>query len=122
MMADKHYILVADDEPMNQLIMQELLKDNFDLACVNNGIECVRSVQERRPDMILMDVNMPDMDGLEATRKIKSLEGCIDLPILLVSVLATQSEMQVGLASGADYYITKPFEGTTLMDAIRTFL
>ncbi len=121
-MADKHTILVADDEPMNQLIMQELLEDEFDLLCVDNGIECVRSVQHRRPDMILMDVNMPEMNGLEATEKIKSLESCSDLPIILVSVLATKSDVATGLAAGADDYITKPFNDEELMKAIRVFL
>lgn len=121
-MAERRYILVADDEPMNQLIMQELLEDEFDLVCVKNGIECLHSVQQRRPDMILMDINMPEMDGLEATQKIKSIASCVDVPIILVSVLASKSEVETGLAAGADGYITKPFDDVELMEAMHALL
>ncbi|MFW5451086.1 MAG: response regulator [Methylophagaceae bacterium] len=121
-MAEKYTILVADDEPMNQLIMHELLEDEFDLLCVDNGLACIDSVKHQRPDLILMDVNMPEMNGLEATRQIKLIDGCSDLPIILVSVLASKSEVAIGLAAGAEGYITKPFDDTTLMEAIRTFL
>lgn len=118
----KAYILAADDEPMNLMILEELLEDNYEIACVDNGLKCLNSVQNRQPDLILMDINMPEMDGLEACKKIKSLDNCANLPIIMVSALASQIEIQVGLESGAEAYISKPFNEEELFTAIRAYI
>jgi len=119
----KPYILAADDEPMNLMILKEMLLDEqYELVCVDDGAKCVESVKNRRPDLILMDVSMPVMDGLEACRRIKMFEACADLPIVLVSSLASDSEVDKGMDAAADYYITKPFNDDELLDVFSRYL
>lgn len=116
------YILAADDEPMNRLILEELLEDDYELACVENGAECVQSVINRRPDLVLLDINMPVMDGYQACKEIKALGGCADLPIIMVSALASEKEIAKGLSCLADAYVTKPFNEEELIKAIKCFI
>lgn len=118
----KPYILAADDEPMNQMILEELLEDGYELVCVDDGRQCVESVKKRRPDLVLMDVNMPEMDGLDACMKIKQLGGCADLPIIMVSALASETEIEHGMNAAADSYITKPFNDEELLSVIKMYL
>ena len=118
----KHYILAADDEPMNQIIFEELLDERFELECVDNGLECLESVHNRKPDLILMDVNMPEIDGIEACQRIKdSMEGA-RIPIIMVSALASKIEIEKGLEAGADAYISKPFREEELLKLIGQYL
>lgn len=118
----KPYILAADDEPMNLMILEELLEDEYELVCVENGVECLESVRNHRPDLILMDINMPEMDGLEACRQIKAMTDVASFPIIMVSALASETEVETGLAAGADDYISKPFDEEELLRVIQTFL
>jgi len=118
----KPYILAADDEPMNQMILEELLDDKYELVCVENGVQCIESVKNRKPDLILMDVNMPEMGGIEACQKIKQLEGCGNLPIIMVSALASEFEIEQGMDAEADAYITKPFNDEQLLEAVQAYL
>ncbi len=117
----KYYILAADDEPMNQIILEELLEDDYELVCVDDGIQCISSVRNRRPDLILMDVNMPNMDGIDACKQIKQLAGCSGIPIIMVSALASEAEIEQGVAT-ADAYITKPFTGDDLITLVQRYL
>ena len=118
----QHYILAADDEPMNLMILAELLEEQYELVCVDNGLECLESVRNRQPDLILMDINMPEMDGIEACRQIKLLKETASLPIIMVSALASGSEIEAGLAAGADAYISKPFNEDELLQIIQQYL
>jgi len=119
---EKPYILAVDDEELNLIILTELLADNFELSCVTNGLCCLESVSERRPDLILMDVNMPTMDGLETCSRLKKDHRTANLPIIMLSALAGDKESQNGLQMGANAYISKPFEEKQLLDAIRTYI
>jgi len=118
----KVYILAADDEPMNRLILEELLDDDYELHCVENGAECVQSVKNRRPDLILLDINMPVMDGYQACKEIKALDGCFDIPIIMVSALASEKEIAKGLSCEAAAYVTKPFNEEELIKAVKCFI
>lgn len=118
----KPYILAADDEPINRMILEEMFEDHYELICVSNGLECIESVKNRIPDLILMDINMPDMDGLEATRQIRIFDGCSGVPIIAVSSLASQKEIEQGLAAGVSIYITKPFNDEELMAQVKSYL
>ena len=118
----KPYILAADDEPMNQLILEEMFEGEYELICVDNGLECIESVKNRIPDLILMDINMPDMDGIEATKQIRTFEGCSDIPIIAVSSLASQSEIDHGYANGVSDYVTKPFNDDKLIAQVQGYL
>jgi len=119
---DKHYILAVDDEELNLIILEELLADKYELHCVTNGLHCLDSVSERQPDLILMDVNMPAMSGLEVCSRLKTTPKHANVPIIMLSALASATETKNGLKMGANAYISKPFEESKLLDTLYTYL
>lgn len=108
-MDTRSYILGVDDEPVNRAILQEIFEDDFDFICVEGGQQCLDMLAERTPDLILLDVNMPGMNGLETCKKIRSTPSNAEIPIIFVSALTTPEERLAGYEAGGDDYITKPF-------------
>ena len=121
-MNNKALILCVDDEPVNLTIMEELLQDNYELNTVNSGESCLQQVDLQKPDLILLDVNMPDMDGLETCARLKSAAETAEIPIIFVSALASQAELMAGYEAGGDDYITKPFSEEILQKKIQIVL
>ncbi|MGB1013694.1 MAG: ATP-binding response regulator, partial [Nannocystaceae bacterium] len=107
------HILVAEDNPVNQRIMELVIaKLGYSLKVVNNGQEAIDAVCSQRYDAILMDINMPLVDGHEATQKIRELEAEKDYhtPIIALTANAMSEERERCVAVGMDAYITKPIE------------
>ena len=121
-MSNKALILCVDDEPVNLTIMEELLQDSYELNTVNSGESCLQQVDLQKPDLILLDVNMPDMDGLETCARLKSVAETAEIPIIFVSALASQAELMAGYEAGGDNYITKPFSEEILQKKIQIVL
>lgn len=121
-MSSSAVILCVDDEPLNLSILEELLQDRYDLDTVDSGAGCLAQAAARRPDLILLDVNMPDMDGLETCRRLKDDPETVDIPVIFVSALASQSELMAGYEAGGDDYITKPFSEAILDKKIDVLL
>jgi len=119
---NNYYILAVDDEELNLIILKELLADKHELSCIKNGLDCLSSVNEKRPDLILMDVNMPGMSGLEACSILKKHSSTSSIPIIMLSALASTVEIEEGLKMGADAYIPKPFEEKQLLDTVNKYL
>ncbi|NOQ77614.1 MAG: response regulator [Methylococcaceae bacterium] len=115
------YILATNDESLNR-ILEKFLGVNFELQCVNNGLECLESIKVRRPDLVLMDLNMPIMTGADACKTIKAMDEYTDLPIIICCTSTSEDEIEKGFAAGADAYITKPFIEYELMKAIEHYL
>ncbi len=115
-------VLVAEDDKMNQNIISLILKKRgFDFAIAENGHEVLARLQREHFDIILMDVQMPDMDGLEATRRIRaSKSGPFDpdIPIIAVTAFALKEDMQRCLEAGMDEHISKPIKADRLMEVI----
>jgi len=112
------YILVVDDNQLNRENLQEVLEDaeqNYVISCVENGIQCLSSVAEKKPNLILMDVNMPNKSGLETCQELKNNEASKDIPIIFVSSLASDDECLKGYKAGGDDYITRPFKNGELL-------
>jgi diguanylate cyclase (GGDEF)-like protein len=109
-------ILVADDEPINRsLIQRRLEREGYRVFTAENGRVAVEVARETLPDLIILDVMMPEMDGLEACRLIKEDERTHDLPVIFLSA-RDETEMKVnGLSLGANDYISKPFKAEELM-------
>lgn len=116
------YILAADDEPVNRLIIDEALVDDYEIKCVEDGQSCLHSIAERVPDLLLLDVAMPGIDGIEVCQKLRADEKTRDLPIIMLSGFASKEHVEKGMDVGADNYITKPFEPTELRDAIKSMI
>lgn len=115
-------ILVAEDNRFNQLLIQVMLNNhsiNHDM--VNNGMEAIKKINEEEFDMLLMDIQMPEMDGLEATRRIREKKG-IKLPIIAITANAIEEELKQYLKEGMTDYITKPFDEQVLINKIRQYI
>ena len=118
-MSSKALILCVDDEPVNLTIMEELLQDNYELITVNSGEGCLQQVEIQKPDLILLDVNMPEIDGLETCARLKADAKTAEIPIIFVSALASQAELMAGYEAGGDDYITKPFSEEILQKKLQ---
>ncbi len=116
-------ILAVDDIPDNLFILETILDDvdTYQLDCVDNGEDALAYVAETPPDLILLDVMMPGMDGYEVTRRIRQNKQLPYIPILLVTA-HDQSSLSEGLDSGADDFIRKPFDIDELMARVRSLV
>ena len=121
-MDKKASILCVDDEPVNLIIMEELLRDNYALNTVKSGEGCLEQVGLQKPDLILLDVNMPKMDGLETCARLKTEPDTAEIPIIFVSALASHEELMAGYEAGGDDYITKPFSEEILQKKVQIVL
>ncbi len=103
------YILIADDEPVNQCVYEEMLKDEYIIRTIDNGKECLESIDQLIPDLVLLDVAMPEMDGIEVCRRLRASKKTRFLPIILISAYASERDVEAGMQAGADLYVSKPF-------------
>ena len=102
-------LVVEDDDEIRELLRLELETEGFAVITVTNGAKAVIAAREQKPDIILMDIQMPVMNGVEATRTIKNEPDIKHIPILMVTVLETKDDVIQGLEAGAIDYIIKPF-------------
>ncbi len=120
------HVLVAEDNVVNQRVTSGILqRQGWTITVAANGEEAYRSFRDEHFDLILMDVQMPDLDGLEATRLIRDEEGRRNLsrtPILAVTAHASAAQHKQCLAYGMDAVVTKPLDLATLLGAIRDIL
>ena len=112
-------VLVVDDDP----IIQRLLQMNFEMEgykviTASDGQEGLDKVRSERPDLVVLDVMMPKMNGLEVAAALKDDEELASIPVLLLSAKAQESDVQAGIGSGADGYMTKPFEPIELLNRV----
>ncbi len=116
-------ILAVDDTPDNLFLLEAILSDepNYHLSCAENGQLAIEAVKQSPPDLILLDVMMPGLDGYEVTRRIRQSKTAPYIPILLVTA-HDQSSLAEGLDSGADDFIRKPFDIDELMARVRSLL
>ncbi|MCL1827578.1 MAG: response regulator, partial [Candidatus Cloacimonetes bacterium] len=105
----KKRILVIDDEKTNRLFLYQTLKNDFTIYMAIDGKEGLDVAKKNLPDVILLDVIMPGIDGYEVISKLKTNAKTKDIPVVFVSGLSSEEEMQKGLSLGAIDFITKPF-------------
>ena len=116
-------ILVIEDQEDNRQIVRDLLSANgFELSEAVTGEEGVASARRERPDLILMDIQLPGIDGYEATRRIKADPELRHIPIIVVTSYALSGDDQKAFAAGCDGYVTKPFSPRLLLTKIREYL
>ncbi|MCS7275584.1 MAG: response regulator transcription factor [Dehalococcoidia bacterium] len=113
-------VLAVDDEPgILRLLKQELTEQGLRVITANNGEEALRLAEEQRPDLVLLDVMLPDMSGLEVIRRLRERS---DAPIILLTARDTDSDKVRGLEMGADDYVVKPFSPDEVAARIRAVL
>ena len=117
-------ILLAEDNAINQLFTSKSLeKFGHTVTCVNNGVDVLKEIEKDRFDVLLMDIQMPKMDGFEATRHIREHDGNRfdpDIPIVALTAYAMSDDRAKCLGSGMDWYLSKPFSASSLMEAVES--
>jgi putative two-component system response regulator len=121
-MGTQRRILAVDDDPNNIAILKELLDDDYDLKTSPSGEQALKIAREFLPDIILLDVMMPGMVGYEVCRRLREQYALKDTRIIIVSARAMSSEQLEGYRAGADDYVTKPFDGDSFLEKIRTHM
>ncbi len=117
---EKQKILIVDDEAKNVKILNALCSSlGYDTASAANGREAVEKTLEYLPDVILMDVMMPEMDGFEATERIKANELTKHIPVIIVTALASREDRITGISKGADDFLTKPIDSEEVILRIK---
>lgn len=112
-------VLVVDDNPDMQSYLDSLLSSEHDIAVAMNGVEALESIRTTRPDVVVSDVMMPEMDGIELVRRLKQDPELRDIPVLLLTARAGRAETVGGLDVGADDYLSKPFDPLELKARVR---
>jgi PAS domain S-box-containing protein len=114
------YILVAEDEHINQELFKKLLKD-YEIVIVENGREVLEKCAEKKPDIILMDIKMPVLDGRKAIQELKSNNELKNIPVVAITALAMKGDKDSLLNTGFDEYISKPVDQETIIKVIDKF-
>jgi len=116
-------ILIVDDVPANtRLLEARLLAEYYQTATARDGFEALNMARDWQPDLILLDVMMPGMDGFECCRRLKADAATRHIPVVMVTALGQQAERLQGLEAGADDFLTKPVESDTLMARVRSLV
>jgi CheY-like chemotaxis protein len=113
-------ILVAEDNDSNYMLMTYILRKHYEFFRAKNGKEAVEMVESEKPDMVLMDMKMPLMDGLEATRQIRV--SYPDLPIVALTANAFDSDRQRALEAGCNDFVTKPVSAPVCLEVIAKYI
>jgi len=115
-------ILVVDDAEFNRDLVIQLLQDEYEIVVATDGAQAVERTEREKPDLILMDLGMPVMDGWEATRKIKANEELKHIPIIAVTSHAMVGDEIEARKAGCDDYLPKPIDENELLRKIKKFL
>ncbi|MBS7317050.1 MAG: response regulator [Bacteroidales bacterium] len=115
-------ILVLDDIPTNIVLVKALLKNkNYEVISAKTGTEALALAEERQPDVILLDIMMPVMDGYEVLARLRSNEKTKDLKVIMLSALASEEDITKSVELGADGYLTKPLVARKLYEELEKF-
>ncbi len=115
-------LLVEDDELNRDMLYRRLTRKNYDVEVAANGLEGVTNAVELKPDIVLMDMRMPEMDGIEATRVIRKTASIQHLPVIALSGDIMESDRDKALAAGCNDYDTKPVDLARLVKKITALL
>ncbi len=119
----RHRVLIVEDEENNLKLLEALCRKlGYETEVARNGYEAVEKVHRLMPDLVLMDVMMPEMNGFEATERIKSDELTEHIPVVIVTALDSREDRLKGISKGADDFLTKPYDTTELSLRLRNLL
>ena len=113
-------ILIVEDVELNIDLLIQILEDNYRLLIARDGEEGVALAQQHRPDLVLMDIALPGLDGYEATRRIRAVKRA--LPIIGLSSYAMAGDAEKAIAAGCSDYMTKPIDEDLLLNRIKDYL
>ena len=118
----KTILIVEDDQDIQQLVGYNLIKSGFQVEYADSGEEALEMVKSQHPDLILLDIMLPEMDGIEVCKILHSENKTAEIPIIMLTAKGEESDIVDGLELGADDYITKPFSPKILLSRIKAVL
>lgn len=121
-MKRKHIVIVEDEEDILEVIEYNLLRDGYRVSAARNGSAALTLIRRERPDLVLLDLMLPEVDGLELCRTMRTDAVTRDIPIIMVTAKGEESDVVLGLGLGADDYVTKPFSPRELAARVRVVL
>lgn len=107
---------------MHRLLQQIFSDTNIDLICVASGAEALASLRRQRPDLVMMDIQLPGIDGVEVTRRLKAVEQFNSIPIIMITGQSDKEAVINSLEAGAAGFLVKPFDRQTMLPRIRSLL
>lgn len=115
-------ILIVEDVELNLDLLTQLLEDEYELVAAEDGAQGMALAEQEQPDLILMDISLPVLDGYEATRRIKANPALTHIPIIALTAHAMSGDQERALAAGCDDYLVKPLNDTLLFEKLDHFL
>jgi two-component system phosphate regulon response regulator PhoB len=121
-MSNERILAIEDEEDILEVIEYNLVREGFDVITSTNGEDGFQKIRDERPDLILLDLMLPDRDGLEICRDIRDDDELKQIPVIMVTAKDTESEVVLGLGVGADDYVTKPFNPQEIIARVKAVL
>ena len=116
-------VMIVEDNELNMKLFNDLLRANgYSTLPMRNGYDALDALKEHRPDLIIMDIQLPEISGLELTDRLKKDEALKKIPIVAVTAFAMRGDEQKIMAAGCDAYLSKPISVTTFLETIRKFI
>ena len=118
-----HRVLIADDEPNIVVSLEYLMKrEGYAVTVARDGVQALAAIRAERPDLVLLDVMMPGKSGFEVCSEVRADESLAGMKIVLLTAKGRDTDVEKGLALGADAYVTKPFSTRELAERVRQLL
>ena len=118
----KRILVVDDHPPMVKLVEDALVRAGFSVATVSDGAECLRKVAAESPDLLILDVMMPGLNGLQVLRALRQREETKDLPVIMLTARKGHGDILDGFMGGANLYLTKPCQMEELVSSVKRML
>ena len=118
-MPKKKILVIEDDRDISELIAYNLEREGYEIACLYDGSQAIDFVHKRKPELIILDLMLPEVDGIEICRALKSDANTKHIPIVMLTAKSEEADVVVGLQMGADDYIPKPFSPKVLVARIK---
>jgi CheY-like chemotaxis protein len=115
-------VLIVEDVDLNRDLLVQLLQDDYRLVLAHDGQAALEKARDERPDLILMDLSLPQLDGWEATRRLKSDRALAGIPVIVLSAHAMRGDEERARAAGCDDFLTKPIDETLLFQKLERHL
>jgi len=121
-MSYKKKILIVDDEPVILTMLTEFMSGTYEIHTALNGVQALDEAEKTKPDMVILDVTMPEMDGFETCRHLKGNTSTSKIPVIMLTARCKVTDIEVGIKSGADAYVIKPFSPVRLIERMEKIL
>ncbi len=121
-MSKEKILVVDDEEDILELVRYNLFKNGYMVTCVSSGEQAIQKLKEETPQIILLDLMLPGMDGLDVCRSLRGNPATMNIPIIMITAKGEDADIVTGLELGADDYLTKPFSPRVLLARIRAIL